>query len=154
MTAEIKKQVLPEPIRTEGYIWDAINIRLLAYLLKPEYVNKGMWPSDGVDVSYDVSEEYTGQPPTGKTLGVGDDGMPAWVDIPPPTQDELTAQAKAEKEGRIKEASNIIAPLKDALEGGYIDDDDKLKLTAWQKYRYELTKVDAVKPVWPEKPAA
>lgn len=53
----------------------------------------------------------------------------------------------------IAEASQIIAPLKDANEGGYIDDADKPKLTAWQKYRYDLTKVDPNKPTWPVKPS-
>ncbi|MFK8926525.1 tail fiber assembly protein [Enterobacter sp. 04-C-01-SI_S15] len=33
-----------------------------------------------------------------------------------------------------------------------MDDADKPKLAAWQKYRYALTKVDPAKPVWPEMP--
>ncbi|WP_421746782.1 tail fiber assembly protein, partial [Citrobacter portucalensis] len=32
------------------------------------------------------------------------------------------------------------------------DDADKPKLVAWQKYRYELTKVDPGNPAWPTKP--
>ncbi|MDU1700615.1 MAG: tail fiber assembly protein, partial [Citrobacter freundii] len=42
--------------------------------------------------------------------------------------------------------------LKDASDGGYIDDADRPILIAWQKYRYDLTKVDLAKPVWPTKP--
>ncbi|MDX7147602.1 tail fiber assembly protein [Citrobacter portucalensis] len=62
--------------------------------------------------------------------------------------------ANAEKKSALlTEASQVIAPLKDALDGDYIDDSDKPVLTAWQKYRYELTKVDPVNPVWPSKPA-
>ncbi|WP_368318742.1 tail fiber assembly protein [Escherichia coli] len=34
-----------------------------------------------------------------------------------------------------------------------MDDADKPKLVAWQKYRYDLTKVDPAKPIWPAKPA-
>ena len=56
------------------------------------------------------------------------------------------------KSALLTEASQVIAPLKDALDGGYIDDADKPVLTAWQKYRYELTKVNAEKPIWPESP--
>ncbi|MCE9896281.1 MULTISPECIES: tail fiber assembly protein [Citrobacter freundii complex] len=142
------------PVRIDGYIWDTKNIRLLAYLLKPEYQESGMWPDDGVDVSDEVSTEYAGQPPNGKKLGVGTDGMPAWVDIPPPTPEELAAFAVQKKSALLAEASTVIAPLRDASDGGYIDDTDKPKLVAWLKYRYDLTKVDPVKPVWPVKPAA
>ncbi|ECY9919346.1 tail fiber assembly protein, partial [Salmonella enterica subsp. enterica] len=49
------------------YIWDAKNIRLLAYILKDEYEAAGMWPENGMDVSDEVSAEFTGQPPEGKT---------------------------------------------------------------------------------------
>ncbi|EMH5723063.1 tail fiber assembly protein [Citrobacter freundii] len=144
---------MPLPVRIDGYIWDAKNVRLLAYLLKPEYEAQGLWPEDGIDVSEAVSDEFTGQPPEGKKLGVGVDNMPAWVDIPPPTQEELTAVAAQKKAALLAEASAIIAPLRDASDGSYIDEADKPKLAAWQKYRYALTKVDTFNPVWPEKPA-
>lgn len=75
------------------FIWDAENIRLLSYLLKDEYESSGMWPENGIDVSDEISAEFTGQPPNGKKLGVGVDGMPAWVDIPlPPNSDLLKAE--------------------------------------------------------------
>lgn len=51
-----------------------------------------------------------------------------------------------------KEADSVIAPLKDASEGGYIDETDKPTLTEWQKYRYSLTKVDPENPIYPDKP--
>lgn len=63
-----------------------------------------------------------------------------------------TASNTAKKSALIYEASQFIAPLIDAKDGGYIDDSDIPVLTAWQKYRYALTKVDPAKPVWPEKP--
>lgn len=56
------------------------------------------------------------------------------------------------KAALIAEASALIAPLLDAKDGGYIDDADLPVLTALQKYRYALTKVDPAKPVWPDKP--
>ncbi|BEJ34880.1 hypothetical protein OIPHN330_35000 [Citrobacter freundii] len=49
-----------------NFIWDVINVRLLAYLLKDEYEAAGMWPENGIDVSDEVSVEFTGQPPEGK----------------------------------------------------------------------------------------
>ncbi|EFB1597578.1 tail fiber assembly protein, partial [Escherichia coli] len=60
-----------------------------------------------------------------------------------------TASNEAKKTALINEATQFIAPLADAKEGGYIDDADIPVLTAWQKYRYALTKVDPSKPVWP-----
>ncbi|MDM3169406.1 tail fiber assembly protein [Citrobacter freundii] len=76
-----------------------------------------------------------------------------WI---PDTEEKSAADTEENRKNLtllIAEASQIIAPLKDASDGGYIDDADKPKLTAWQKYRYALTKVDPAKPVWPEKPA-
>lgn len=52
------------------------------------------------------------------------------------------AAAEAEKSRLYAIASEKIAPLKDASEGGYIDDNDKPLLAAWQKYRYDLSKID------------
>ena len=93
MTTKNEDKTLPEPHRIHGFVWDANNVRLLAYALQTEYQEVGMWPENGIDVSDEVSAEFTGQPPEGKTIGVGDDGMPAWVDIPPPTHEEQIAAA-------------------------------------------------------------
>lgn len=123
-------------------------------LRKTHYEPLNAWPDDAEAITDDVAQVYmTTRIPSGKMLGT-ENRMPAWVDIPPPTSEELFAAATAKKQELLTVASHYIAPLKDALDGGYIDDVDKPKLTAWQKYRYDLTKVDAAKPVWPEKPAA
>lgn len=112
------------------------------------------WPDDAARLSDEDAKAYWKQtPPSGKMLGEIN-GKPVWVDIPAPTQEELTARAVKQKSSLISEAAIVIAPLADALAGGYIDDEDKPKLTEWQKYRYALTKVDPAKPVWPEKPSA
>ena len=71
---------------------------------------------------------------------------------PAPTTEQLVKIAEEKKVALIAEATQIIAPLKDALDGDYIDEADKPRLVAWQKYRYALTKVDPAKPVWPDKP--
>ncbi|WP_354689328.1 tail fiber assembly protein [Citrobacter portucalensis] len=63
-----------------------------------------------------------------------------------------TALNEAKKSALIYEAAQFIAPLADAKDGGYIDDADLPVLTAWQKYRYALTKVDPTNPFWPDKP--
>ncbi|WP_261372407.1 tail fiber assembly protein [Yersinia aldovae] len=110
-------------------------------------------PSDLTELTNEELGQYWKQiPPSGKRLGAVA-GRPAWVDVPPPTGEELAALAASQKAALIAQASQIISPLRDALDGGYIDDTDKPKLAVWQKYRYDLTKVDPEDPVWPDKPA-
>jgi len=83
----------------------------------------------------------------------GNDGLPEWGEISPRTSEELEADVLSRKAALIVQATQIIDPLKDALDGGYIDEEDKLKLVAWQKYRHALTKIDMVKPLWSEAPS-
>ncbi len=158
MTDKNEQIVTPTPVRIDGYIWDVKNIRLLAYLLKPEYEASGLWPKDGIDVTDEISDEFTGQPPVGKMLGVGSDGMPAWVDIPPPSHEELVAQAEAEKQARIDQANEYMNskqwPGKAAM--GRLKDDEKAEYNAWLDYLDELEAVDISKApdiAWREMPA-
>ncbi len=91
-----------------GFIWDKVNARFMAYILKNEYERNGMWPKEGVDISNETACEFMKQPPEGKILGADDNGMPAWIDMPPLTYTELVAKAKTEKQARIIEAVNYI----------------------------------------------
>ncbi|BEJ40831.1 hypothetical protein [Citrobacter freundii] len=70
-----------------NFIWDVINVRLLAYLLKDEYEAAGMWPENGIDVSDEASRISTDSGPEGKTMVVkGAMGCQrGW--IPPPTRE-------------------------------------------------------------------
>ncbi|CRY69453.1 tail fiber assembly protein [Yersinia pekkanenii] len=71
---------------------------------------------------------------------------------PPPTPGELILLSQHKKTELIAHAAEVIAPMRDAKDGGYIDDEDIPRLAAWQKYRYDLTKVDVSRPKWPEVP--
>lgn len=135
-----------------NYIYSPATNGFYPLALKDDYVTAGSWPVDEVEVSDNTAHEFMVSAPQGKVRVAGADGLPAWADIPSPTVEELTAAATRKIATLRAEADSIIAPLKDALDGGYIDDGDKLKLTEWQKYRYALTKVDPTKPVWPTKP--
>lgn len=79
-------------------------------------------------------------------------------DILPPlplTNEELVAIEKNTQQTLLQEALHNIILLKDAQDGGYIEPEDIPRLIAWQKYRYELTKVDfSTYPNirWPKKP--
>lgn len=110
------------------------------------------WPDDAIPVSDEDYQALLSGQQSGMVITAGSDGYPVLAEKPAPTPEELLALATAKKAEMLAEASAFIAPLKDALDGGYIDDADKPTLVAWQKYRYDLTKVDPAKPVWPEKP--
>ncbi|WP_162208246.1 tail fiber assembly protein, partial [Yersinia pekkanenii] len=74
---------------------------------------------------------------------------------PPPTHAELILLAQHKKAELIAEAAEVIDPMRDAKDGDYIDAEDVPRLTAWQKYRYALTKVDVSKAPdieWPVAP--
>jgi hypothetical protein len=77
-----------------------------------------------------------------------------WITDASEQSESITLNNIQQKAALILEASNYIAPLIDARDGGYIEDSDVPVLAAWQKYRYALTKVDPAKPVWPERPAS
>ncbi|CAH6580296.1 tail fiber assembly protein [Citrobacter freundii] len=120
--------------------------------LREVYEMAGTWPDDAFKVEANIADKFMQTPPAGKWRIADGDGLPAWGDIPPLTHEQITANAMQQKTMLLAEASAVIGPLKDASDGGYIDDADRPKLIAWQKYRYDLTKVDPAKPVWPQKP--
>lgn len=69
------------------------------------------------------------------------DGV-SWVMDMVAKRESDVLDAKAKKNTLLASVTEKIAPLKDALEGGYIEESDKPVLSALQKYRYELTKTD------------
>ncbi|EML5900041.1 tail fiber assembly protein [Citrobacter freundii] len=123
------------------------------FSLKKAYQDTNTWPENYLEVDEGIFAEFSGVPPAGKLRGTGGDGMPEWVDIPPMTQEELIDQNERKKQQLLAEATTIIDPLKDAMDGGYIDDADIPGLKAWQRYRYALTKVDPSNPEWPDVPS-
>lgn len=102
---------------------------------------------------------YIGQIRDGFTLSAPSTPFDKWDGSKWVTDSDDLAAARVldnirQKGALIFEATNFIAPLIDARDGGYIDDADIPVLSAWQKYRYALTKVDPSKPVWPESPSS
>lgn len=123
--------------------------------MKDIYISTDSFPDDVILVDDAVFNEFVANlPPEGKMRGVKD-GFPVWIDIPPLAQSELSSIAEQHKIDLINKATNIIAPMTDALNGGYIDDKDIEQLDKWQRYRYALTKIDislAPDIEWPQKP--
>ena len=108
------------------------------------YEKSGSWPNEYIEVDESVFAEFSAAPPVGKVRGTGGDGMPAWVEIPPPTQEELIAQAEREKQHRIDTANEFMNgkqwPGKAAI--GRLKGDELAHYNLWLDYLDELESVD------------
>lgn len=115
------------------------------------------WPSDAVLLTEEETSEYWMiPPPKGQKLGVVK-GKPAWVDIPPPSQDELIMAAERKREFLLREAQETISFWQTELQLGIISDEDKASLIAWMNYIKAVQAVDTSKApdiTWPTPPAA
>ncbi|RWT91141.1 tail fiber assembly protein [Citrobacter freundii] len=124
--------------------------------LKGFYIAAGSLPVDLVEVEEGVFNEFTSDPPAGKTRGVID-GMPAWTDAPLPTEEEAIIAAEAEKQARIDLANEYMNskqwPGKAAI--GRLKGDELSLYNLWLDYLDELEAVDTSTPqkiAWPESP--
>ncbi|ANI28921.1 hypothetical protein PL78_19250 [Yersinia entomophaga] len=117
--------------------------------------NKKTWPSDAVLLSDEESNEYwKTTPPDRKTIG-SLNGRPVWVDIPPPSPEELIYRAVQKKKALREAADSEIAWRQDAVDMGDATEKEKADLTEWRKYRVLLMRVDvstAPNIEWPLKP--
>lgn len=120
--------------------------------MREVYEASDSWPIEYIEVDEYVFTEFSATPPEGKIRGTGDDGMPAWVDIPPPTQEEIVAEAELKKANLRVQADSEIGWRQDAVDAGIATKDETAALSEWKKYRVLLMRVDSAKPVWPTPP--
>lgn len=113
------------------------------------------WPADALLCTDDEVIMYRGTTaPDGKKLG-SVDGRPTWVDLPPPTHDQLVAQAEQQKNQLRKAADSEIVWLQDAVDAGIATGEETELLAKWKKYRVLLMRVDtSIAPdiEWPVSP--
>ncbi|EJJ0154903.1 tail fiber assembly protein [Salmonella enterica] len=138
----------------EKYHYSAKKSGFYFYADKEVYEAGKGWPDDAFPVSDEDYQALLSGQQAGMVITAGSNGYPILAERPAPTPEQALAFAKERQIALLSEASSIIEPLRDAMDGGYIDDMDKTKLAEWQRYRYDLTKVDLTKPVWPDKPVA
>lgn len=123
--------------------------------MKDGYIAAGTWPDDIVKLTDAERDKYWMQPaPEGKELGCLK-GRPAWVNVTPPTHEEMVRQAEVKKAFLISEVESETAMLRTKLALGRIKDDEKARLNAWLDYLDELEAVDvstAPDITWPVKP--
>ncbi|EKA0078198.1 tail fiber assembly protein [Salmonella enterica] len=127
--------------------------------MREAYEASGSWPAEYVEVDGAVFMEFSATPPDGKIRGTGDDGMPSWVDITPPTQEEIIAEADREKQHRIDTANEFMNskqwPGKAAI--GRLKGDELAQYNLWLDYLDALEAVDTSSAPdinWPVPPEA
>ncbi|MBS9422502.1 tail fiber assembly protein [Photorhabdus caribbeanensis] len=139
----------------KNYVFSALNKAFYPLSLQQDYIEAGSWPNDSISVTDDIFNEFSGIPPIGKILSSGEDGLPCWEDIPPPTKEELISIAESQRTQFISHANEKITPLSDAEELDIATDGEMLLLKEWKKYRVMLNRVDTSKAPeidWPTPP--
>ncbi|MTH48595.1 tail fiber assembly protein [Intestinirhabdus alba] len=139
------------------YSFSASKNTFYANVLKEiQYMPNGAWPDDAIDIDDNLHHAYTSTPPDGKRLG-SEDGQPVWIDIPPPTDEELIAAADSEKQSLINAANNYMNsrqwPGKAAI--GRLKDDELAQYNLWLNYLDALEAIDtssAPDISWPSQP--
>ncbi|ELK6102616.1 tail fiber assembly protein [Citrobacter freundii] len=133
------------------YLFSPSTLGFYPIEMKEEYLTNGSLPSDVVEVSDSVRNEYNFMPPEGKQLS-SSQNMPVWIDIPPATREELIADAEREKLRLKAVADDEISWRQDAVDAGIATAEETAALSEWKKYRVMLMRVDTAKPVWPTPP--
>ncbi|EFA7698286.1 tail fiber assembly protein, partial [Escherichia coli] len=102
--------------------------------------------------------EFSGLPPKGKIRIAGENGFPAWSEIPPPTYEEQIAAAELEKQQLINQANDYMNskqwPGKAAI--GRLKGEELAQYNLWLDYLDALELVDtsgAPDIEWPTPPA-
>lgn len=140
------------------YLFSPSTLGFYPIEMKEEYLTNGSLPSDVIEVSDSVRNEYNFAPPEGKQLS-SSQNMPVWIDIPAPTHDELIAEAEREKQQRIDAANEFMNskqwPGKAVI--GRLKGDELAQYILWLDYLDALDAVDtssAQDIEWPTPPAS
>ncbi|MBB6984730.1 tail fiber assembly protein [Escherichia coli] len=140
-----------------SHVWSALNVNFYPVSIMGSYINAGVDLSDAVEIDDSIVNIYRAQPPAGKMLGVVD-GKPGWIDVPPPTPEEMAAAAENERLRRIDDANDFMDsrqwPGKAAI--GRLKDADLAQYNLWLDYLDALYAVDASAAPdinWPIAPA-
>ena len=137
-----------------------VNNLAYPYELQSLYVEKGEWPEEkGVDIDEVIFREYFyDTPPEGKYRCVGEDGLPAWADIPPPAREEQIASAETKKQQLINQANEYINskqwPGKASI--GRLKGEELAQYNLWLDYldALELVHTSGAPDIeWPTPPA-
>ena len=122
------------------------------------YDAAGTWPADAIEVGTETFQEFAmGDPPMGKQRAAGEDGLPIWIDVPSPTEEERLVRAVLEISRLLQLAALNIAPLQDAVDTDVATEAEIQSLKAWKLYRVSVNRVPSQNGYpqvihWPEIP--
>ncbi|MEM8187608.1 tail fiber assembly protein [Morganella morganii] len=137
------------------YRFDPVKCVFYSHGLKEEYLKAGNWPENGVDISDEERAGFMQKP--GFFVGADKGGNPVWIPEPPPTHEQLVAEAEMKKQYLLSEAADAIAPLQDAADLDMAIPEEESALKEWKKYRVLVNRVDTslgAAVVWPTRPAS
>lgn len=77
--------------------------------LRDDNAAAGIWSADAIAVSDVVYATFIAELPEGKFRGVDGDGLPCWLDIPPPSAEEVKMAVECERQLLIDDANNFIS---------------------------------------------
>ena len=89
-------------------MFTAQGIMLFPVDMIDKYKSEGWDLSDAKEVNQNIISEFMAEPPQGKSRITGDDGLPAWADIPPPTHEELIGNYESERQLLINRANEYM----------------------------------------------
>ncbi|MNE61719.1 Caudovirales tail fiber assembly protein [compost metagenome] len=126
--------------------------------LKAAYKENGNWPEDCKEVDDDTYFEFrSGVNEEGMIRGSNQDGLPAWVEAPPLSNEALTTIAVDRRDTLMRLATKEIEPLQDAVDTGDASQADNEALLKWKIFRRDLNRIDQQEGwpaniLWPEQP--
>ncbi|EPF4420703.1 tail fiber assembly protein [Escherichia coli] len=140
-------------------VYSASNNSFFAKNDVAKYEQAGWDLADIVEVTYDTYLEFIeDRTLQGKVRIAGDDGHPAWGEIPPPTHEEQISAAELEKQQLINQVNGYINskqwPGKAAI--GRLKGEELAQYNLWLDYLDALELVDtsgAPDIEWPTPPA-
>lgn len=76
----------------------------------------------------------------------------SWVDMPPPTPEQIQEAAQSKKAALKAKADSEIDWRQDAVDIGEATEKEAADLNLWKKYRVLLMRVETSNPLWPLTP--
>lgn len=138
------------------YFYSAEYKSFYAGVLRKNYEAAGTWPGDAVPVDENEFAAFSGAPPAGKTRGSDDKGLPAWINLPKKTPEEITAEAEREKQNRIDMVRQSVSLIQTKLlMGRKLSEDEKERMEAALDYIDALEAINTSNVqeiIWPEMP--
>ncbi|EHH5781152.1 tail fiber assembly protein [Salmonella enterica] len=106
---------------------------------REDYQKNGSWPDDAIEVDDSVYVEFSANAaPAGKTRAGGSNGLPVWVDIPAPTQEQIIENNLRVRNKLMRACTDAAFPLQSALTRGVATQEQQSILTAIEDYSIKL----------------